>query len=88
MMAKIFGYKVVEPLDSYLGSQIEVGCRDRSVKQIIVNKLEGRLQSWKANLLSLAGRVTLIKIVISQIPIYYLSYFKLTTKEARTLEEL
>nr|XP_043629901.1 uncharacterized protein LOC122601202 [Erigeron canadensis] len=39
-----------------------------------------RLSSWKASCLSIAGRVTLIKSVLENLPTYYLSLFKAPLK--------
>lgn len=36
----------------------------------VVERLQSRLQGWKAKCLSLAGRVTLIKVVTLAIPSY------------------
>nr|GFC62696.1 RNA-directed DNA polymerase, eukaryota, reverse transcriptase zinc-binding domain protein [Tanacetum cinerariifolium] len=35
-----------------------------------------KLSIWKENLLSFGGRLTLIKVVLGSLPIYYLSIFK------------
>jgi hypothetical protein len=37
-----------------------------------VEKIADRLPNWKANLLNLAGRTTLVKSVLSAIPVYLL----------------
>lgn len=37
----------------------------------IVDKIQGRLVSWKNKLLNKAGRLTLAKLVTSSIPTYY-----------------
>ena len=42
----------------------------------VVNKIRIKLSSWKGKLLSLAGRVCLIKLVLSAIPLFYFSVFK------------
>lgn len=41
----------------------------------IIQKIEKRLASWKGRMLSIAGRLTLIKASISSLPLYYMSLF-------------
>ena len=41
----------------------------------IINRIERKLATWKGRLLSLAGRITLIKASISSLPLYYMSIF-------------
>jgi len=61
----------------YLG--IPVGANHRRIEfwQDMIQKIQKRLALWKGKYLSFAGRVTLIKSVLSTIPLYYLSLFKL-----------
>jgi len=60
----------------YLG--LEVGGNPRKVKfwEPVLTKLKARLNVWKGRFLSMAGRICLIKSVISAIPLFYLSIFK------------
>ena len=39
--------------------------------------MKRRLSSWKGRLLSMAGRICMIKSVLSSIPLFYLSLFKM-----------
>ncbi|GJT44118.1 hypothetical protein Tco_0952833 [Tanacetum coccineum] len=72
----------------YLG--LPVG---RSMKKIdawneVVNKFTRRLSSWKANILSIGGRLTLVKLVLGSLPLYYLSLFKAPTSVIFLLESI
>jgi len=61
---------------NYLG--IEVGGNPRKEKfwEPVLGKFKSRLNVWKGRFLSMAGRICLIKSVITAIPLYYLSLFK------------
>jgi len=51
--------------------------RNKKFWQLMVEKFRSRLTSWKGKLISIAGRVCLIKSLISALPLYYLSFFKM-----------
>jgi len=44
-----------------------------------IAKIKSRLSTWKGKLLSITGRVCLIKSVINVLPLFYLSFSKATT---------
>lgn len=46
------------------------------------------MSTWKANYLSIGGRVTLIKSVLSNLPVYYISIFRCPTSIIKRLERL
>lgn len=48
--------------------------------QFLIDNIEKRLQGWKSNLLSLGGRVTLLNVVISAIPFYWLYVYRMPAK--------
>ncbi|GJY62791.1 RNA-directed DNA polymerase, eukaryota [Tanacetum coccineum] len=71
---------------TYLG--IKVGgsmARIRSWDEI-VDKVHSRLSKWKMNTLSIGGRMTLLKSVLSSTPIYYMSMFKVPSQVLKCLE--
>ena len=43
----------------------------------VIDKFKSRLSKWKSRLLSLVGRICLIKPVLSSIPLFYMSPYKL-----------
>jgi len=44
----------------------------------MLSKMRKRLATWKGRLISFAGRVTLIKFVIFDIPLYFILIFKMS----------
>ncbi|GJV58049.1 retrovirus-related pol polyprotein from transposon TNT 1-94 [Tanacetum coccineum] len=57
----------------YLGLPVRKRMRFVDGWDVVINRFHERLSSWKANSLSIGGRLTLVKSVLSSLPIYYLS---------------
>ena len=55
--------------------------------QPVVEKMESRLQGWRARLLSRGGRLVLIKAVLAAIPTYFLSIFRMPRGIQKRLEQ-
>ncbi|GKV17362.1 hypothetical protein SLEP1_g27876 [Rubroshorea leprosula] len=66
------GYMETPSLGKYLGFPITSKRIKKSDCNFIVDKVRSKLAGWKANMLSLAGRVTLATSVLSSIPNYYM----------------
>lgn len=62
--------------------------KDSVMWDSVIELSERRLVSWKHNLLSKRGRLTLVKNTLSNIPIYYLSAFTILVKDAKKLESM
>jgi len=60
----------------YLGLEVGGNPRKKKFWDPVVNKLKARLNVWKGRFLSMAGRICLIKSVLTAIPLYYLSLFR------------
>ncbi|KAL5549263.1 hypothetical protein UlMin_004494 [Ulmus minor] len=54
----------------------------------VVEKVGKRLDGWKKSVLSKGGRLTMIQSVLSSIPIYFMSLFKLPNGVAALLEKM
>ena len=52
-----------------------LGPVSKSLWNSVVERVERKLFAWKASYLSMGGRVTLIKAVLSNLPVYYFSLF-------------
>lgn len=55
---------------------------------LLLEQLHTRLSSWKANLLSFGGRLTLIKAILSSLGIYYLFIFKVPKSVLKFLKRI
>lgn len=53
-----------------------------------INKVEKRLALWKSKTLSKVGRLILIKSVLNNLPMYYLSLFRIPKQVARRIIQL
>nr|GEZ64769.1 RNA-directed DNA polymerase, eukaryota, reverse transcriptase zinc-binding domain protein [Tanacetum cinerariifolium] len=80
------GCSTLKALFIYLGVKV-IGsmARVRSWDEI-VEKIKKRLSKWKMNTLSIGGRLTLIKSVLSLTPLYYMSMFKVLSQVLKFLE--
>ncbi|GJZ92075.1 RNA-directed DNA polymerase, eukaryota, reverse transcriptase zinc-binding domain protein [Tanacetum coccineum] len=54
----------------------------------IVDRVRRRLSKWKMKMLSIGGRLTLVKSVLGSMPIFHMSMFKVPSGILRTLESI
>ena len=87
-MASRWGCEVGSWPMLYLGLPLGDNPRSLSFWNPIVEKVEKRLQKWKRACLLKGGRLTLIEAVLSNIPSYYLSLFKMPVGVAAKVETL
>ncbi|GJT60613.1 putative RNA-directed DNA polymerase, eukaryota, reverse transcriptase zinc-binding domain protein [Tanacetum coccineum] len=73
---------------SYLGLPIGSNMNRIANWNSLIERFKIRLSGWKANMLSLGGRLTLIKSVLGSLGIYYFSIFKVPEAVLKTLESL
>ncbi|XP_028075237.1 uncharacterized protein LOC114277538 [Camellia sinensis] len=72
----------------FLGLPLGASPRRKKVWKPVIDKIKSRLAGWKRRLLSFAGRLTLIKSVLSSLPVYYLSLFKMPEGVAKEIDRL
>ncbi|GJS87764.1 RNA-directed DNA polymerase, eukaryota, reverse transcriptase zinc-binding domain protein [Tanacetum coccineum] len=72
---------------NYLGLPIGSNMSLTANWKSLVDKFHLKLSSWKANLLSFGGRLTLIKAVLGSLGIYYFSLFKAPKVVLKSLEK-
>ncbi|GKA04405.1 RNA-directed DNA polymerase, eukaryota, partial [Tanacetum coccineum] len=88
LAANIMGCSTFSPPFNYL--RIKVGApmsRLNSWKEITA-KISSRLSKWKLKTLSIGGRYTLLKSVLTAIPMYYMSLFKVTAGILKEMESI
>uniref|UniRef100_A0A803PAX6 Reverse transcriptase domain-containing protein n=1 Tax=Cannabis sativa TaxID=3483 RepID=A0A803PAX6_CANSA len=76
-LAAVLGVKLVDCHTKYLGMPATIGKRKKEVFEDIRTKIRTKLQGWRANLFSQAGREVLLKAIIQAIPTYIMSCFRL-----------
>nr|GFA42977.1 RNA-directed DNA polymerase, eukaryota, reverse transcriptase zinc-binding domain protein [Tanacetum cinerariifolium] len=72
----------------YLGLPIGANMCLTSNWKILIDRFLAKLSNWKENLLSIGGRLTLIKSVLGSLGIYYLSIFKVPECTLKSLESI
>ena len=61
----------------YLGLLLGGHSSSRSFWSDLIQRVENHLAPWKKKFLNKGGRLVLIKAVLSSIPTYYMSVFKM-----------
>lgn len=72
----------------YLGLPLGVNPRRKQTWKPVVEKFKNKLAGWKRRMLSFAGRLTLIKSVLSNLPVYYMSLFRMPQGIAKELNKI
>lgn len=71
----------------YLGLPVGANMNRRASWSGVVDKVSKKLNAWKANTLSMGGRLTLVKSVLNSIPLYFFSIFKAPVSVLSELEK-
>ncbi|GKB66637.1 RNA-directed DNA polymerase, eukaryota, reverse transcriptase zinc-binding domain protein [Tanacetum coccineum] len=87
-MANIIGCGASKFPLKYLG--IPVGCNMSRCSNwnVIIQKFSSKLSAWKARLLSVGGRLSLIRSVLSSLPTYFMSIYLTPVAIRKKLESL
>jgi len=69
----------------YLGLEVGGNPRKKQFWESILNKLKARLNVWKGRFLSMAGKICLVKSVITVVPLFYSPFSKHRNLSAKAL---
>lgn len=72
----------------YLGCPIYVGRVKCSLFESLIDKIESKLEGWKAKILYMGGKITLITHVLQSIPIYILAAMQPPKKIISIIEKI
>ncbi|GJR41094.1 putative RNA-directed DNA polymerase, eukaryota, reverse transcriptase zinc-binding domain protein [Tanacetum coccineum] len=72
----------------YLGLPIGSNMNHKANWKNLMDQFHTKLSSWKANLLSIDGHLTLIKLVLGSLAIYYFSMLKVPETILKSMESL
>ena len=88
LLVAVLGCKQRSLPMKYLGLPLEAKYKDKTICNLILEKMERKLASWKKLYLSKRGRVTLIKSTLSNLPTYFLSLFPIPASVANRIARL
>ena len=84
----ILGVPTINHIGTYLGTPIFTFRRTTSSYQYLADKIRMKIESWQTKYLSMVGRATLIKSVVSIIPIYAMQAALLPQKISHQLDKM
>ncbi|GJR89466.1 RNA-directed DNA polymerase, eukaryota, reverse transcriptase zinc-binding domain protein [Tanacetum coccineum] len=88
VMANVIGCGAANIPFKYLGVPIGCNMARCSNWDPVMQKLSTSLSHWKARLLSVGGRLTLIKSVLGSLPLYFMSLYKVPISVCNKLESM
>ena len=81
----LFKSRPLEGGFSYLGFYLKPNNYHRSDWTWLIHKVHFRIGKWSSNWLSLGGRLTLIKVVLQSIPVYWFALFRVSVGVLNTI---
>ncbi|XP_020266417.1 uncharacterized protein LOC109841906 [Asparagus officinalis] len=72
----------------YLGLPLKYGKLAKSDWQPMLDNMYRKLASWKSSCLSFGGRLVLLNSVLSSIPLYYMSFYKLPSWVIKEVDKI
>ncbi|CAN1823887.1 Putative ribonuclease H protein At1g65750, partial [Linum perenne] len=87
-LASVFGCHLDQLPSTYLGLPLGSRCTSTLLWDHVISNMERKLETWKTHFLSFGGRLTLLKSVISSLPVYYMSLLKAPSSVIARLESL
>ncbi|GJW84460.1 hypothetical protein Tco_0157605 [Tanacetum coccineum] len=84
--ANIIGCSTFSSPFNYLGVKVGMSSSRRKSWDEVLDKISSRLSKWKIKTLSIDGRLTLIKSVLTSLPLYHMSIHKAPMGVLHTME--
>ncbi|KAL9667590.1 hypothetical protein QQ045_001952 [Rhodiola kirilowii] len=84
-ICECLGVKAVDKHGKYLGLPMVVGQNKTECFRILEENLQSKIKDWKTRLLSAAGKEVLIKSVLTAMPQYAMTCYKLPLTMCRRL---
>lgn len=78
--AQMLGYKVDPWPLKYFGLPLGESTKSCVFWDLVVERVQKNLSCWKFSYISLGGRIILIKAALTNVPVYYMSLFKMPVK--------
>ena len=72
----------------YLGIPLVANPKRIKTWEPFIDRFKKRLANWKSWYLSIGGRLTVIKPALSNLPVYFLSFYKMPVIVANKLEKI
>lgn len=86
--AKVLGCKIGNWPMKYLGLPIGCSSRKETFWEPMLQKVNQKLASWKAESLNQVGRLTLVKSVLDSLPIYWLNLHYMPASVLKRFEKM
>ena len=87
-MASVLSCGVSKLPLTYIGLPVECNMGRCENWKYIIQKFSSKMSQWKARLLSVGGRLSLIKSVVGNLPTYYMSLYLMPTTVQKVLESM
>nr|GEW19992.1 RNA-directed DNA polymerase, eukaryota [Tanacetum cinerariifolium] len=87
-VANKLGCLILKSPFMYLGSYVGGNMNRLKAWDEIIDRVRRRLSKWKMKMLSIGGRLTLLKSVLGSMPIFHMSLFKVPSGILRILESI
>ncbi|GKC00351.1 hypothetical protein Tco_0986487 [Tanacetum coccineum] len=86
--ANLIGCSILYSPFNYLGVKVGSNMSRISSWDDVVSKVSSHLSKWKLKSLSIGGRLTLLKSVLTSIPLYHMSIYKVPMGVLKKLESI
>nr|GEX05916.1 RNA-directed DNA polymerase, eukaryota [Tanacetum cinerariifolium] len=86
--ASLIGCSILTAPFNYLGLKVGSNMSRITSWDDVISKVSSRLSKWKLKLFSIGGRLSLLKSVLTSIPLYHMSIFKVPIGVLNHLESI